>query len=217
MGWPLLHLSSSKKWRMHWPAPLFAWTHCYQTSLFFLCFLFPGIKAQSIFKLIMQTRLVQRRGHKHHVSTLWMATSSLIRKHSDLTAGAHDLMEWTHRRVKNLALSLTWVNNISKYSSPRWAKIRVALYSVKLTNCSTTLKPDNDSPVRVGFCPNRKKNTMNWNQGHCELTLFKMFPVRSNFFWSTLHTVVWSSISRKILLLLTLLCQAVWAWWEVDW
>lgn len=75
-------------------------SHCYQTSWSFFCCV-SRVEERSIVSELCNW------GHGHRVSTF-----SLIRKHSGLTAGAHDLTEWTGWGLHSLTLPL----NIPQYS-----------------------------------------------------------------------------------------------------
>lgn len=73
--------------------------------------------------------------HKRHVSTPWMDNFSLIRRLLGLTAGVHDVIEWTGRRL------LTSDNNISKYSSALLGQIWLTLWSGKQTKSQQHWNP----------------------------------------------------------------------------
>lgn len=103
-------------------------THCYQTSrLPFVLFCFISRDKNGPFLVNYAIQAATEKTHKRHVSTPWMDNFSLIRRHLVLTAGVHDLIVWTGRRL------LTSDNNISKYSSALLGQIWLTVWSGKQT------------------------------------------------------------------------------------
>lgn len=105
---------------MYWSASLFAWTPPAVIRHHIFCFVSRDRNDPFLVNYAIQAAIEKRP----KASGFYPVDGyfSPVRKHSGLTAGAHDLTEWTGWRLQTLALPLTWDNNISKYSSSHWVK-----------------------------------------------------------------------------------------------